>query len=375
MIQSVIKSINLIRRKYILPPGVCMKSPLIYDQKDFKWTLLGEILKIFDSRRTRQEIAKQGIKPVNKATIMLKIVLISIYFSKDISYVLKESKNRPELRKFANIGQVPDDIELSRFISQFNDEQFINLVLMILNTISQPRRHRKAWIIVDSTDIRLDLNWLRRKITKKSLEEREFKWGYSSSKGFYIGYKLTLAIDYQSRKPLAFLIHEGSPHDSKIFTEILEELRRRRLLRRGDTVIMDKGYYSYQNYQISVSKYQIVPLIFPKNNFKLKKALDTLSYPLQVYRHSKLNMKIKRFFSDLLNDFKDKISSWQRFKKIRSIIEDMFKLAKKSLSLEKIHRYTQKSVTKHASLNVLLLGTIITLGYNSKKQLQTLAES
>lgn len=171
------------------------------------------------------------------------------------------------------------------------------------------------------------------------------------------------------------MIHEGSPHDSKIFTEILEELRRRRLLRRGDTLIMDKGYYSYQNNQLGVSKFKIVPLIFPKSNFKLKKVLDTLSYPLHVYRNSKLDKKIKKFFSDLMEDFKDKISSWHRFKKIRSVIEDMFKIAKKSLSLNKIHRYTQKSVAKHASLNVLLLGTIITLGYSSKKQLQSLAES
>jgi hypothetical protein len=48
----------------------------------------------------------------------------------------------------------------------------------------------------------------------------------------------------------------------------------------------------------------------------------------------------------------------------------MFKLAKKSLDLGKIHGYTRKSVTKHVSLNVLLLGTIITLGYTSKTALK-----
>ncbi len=64
-----------------------MKSPLIYDQKDFKWNLLGEILKIFDSRRTMQEIAKQGMKPVNKSVKMLKIVLVVIFLSIDVSFV------------------------------------------------------------------------------------------------------------------------------------------------------------------------------------------------------------------------------------------------------------------------------------------------
>ena len=62
-------------------------------------------------------------------------------------------------------------------MSQFNSKQFINLVLMILNTIFKPRRHNKAQIIVDSTDIQVDLKWFRRKISKKSLENRPFKWG------------------------------------------------------------------------------------------------------------------------------------------------------------------------------------------------------
>jgi len=218
------------------------------------------------------------------------------------------------------------------------------------------------------------LNWHHRRFTKKFLEQKEFKWGYSPSKSFYIGYKLTLAIDYHTRKPLAFLIHEGSPHDSRIYPEILEELRRRRIMRKGDIIITDKGYYSYQNYQLSVSRYRIVPLIFPKSDFKLKKALDILSYPITSYRNSKLGKRTKSFFQTLKNEFKSKMEKWKHFKPIRSIIEDMFKLAKKSLSLDKIHRYTQKSVTKFISLNVLLLGTIISLGNTSKGQLQHLAE-
>ena len=143
---------------------------------------------------------------------------------------------------------------------------------------------------------KVDLNWFRKKISKKSLENRPFKWGYSSSKSFYIGYKLTLAIDYKTRKPLAFLIHEGSPHDSKIYTEILEELRRRRVMRRGDTIIMDKEYYSYINYQLGISRYNIVPLIFPKSNFKLQKALNSLSYPIQLFNKTKIENKTKKFF-------------------------------------------------------------------------------
>ena len=79
--------------------------------------------------------------------------------------------------------------------------------------------------------------------------------------------------------------------------------------------------------------------------------------------------------AEILKNFKSKMDRWYEFKYIRSIIKDTFKLTKKSLDLHKIHRYTTKSITKHVSLNILLIGTIITLDYNSKTQLQTLAEN
>ena len=70
-------------------------------------------------------------------------MLISIYFSKDISYVWKELEKKFNLEKFVEIRPVPDSTELSRFISHFSKKQFINLVLKILNTISQHKSVKK----------------------------------------------------------------------------------------------------------------------------------------------------------------------------------------------------------------------------------------
>jgi len=58
-----------------------MNTPLIVDEKDPKWVLLGKILGIVSSRRVKQEMAKQGISPVNLAGAMFKIVLIAMFFS------------------------------------------------------------------------------------------------------------------------------------------------------------------------------------------------------------------------------------------------------------------------------------------------------
>jgi len=48
-------------------------------------------------------MAKQGISPLNLAGTMFKIVLIAIFFSVDISYVISELLKRAELRRFAKL--------------------------------------------------------------------------------------------------------------------------------------------------------------------------------------------------------------------------------------------------------------------------------
>lgn len=52
------------------------------------------------------------------------------------------------------------------------------------------KRRGKATVLVDSTDLPVDLNFYRKKISKKSLEGKDSKWAFCSSKGHYIGFKL-----------------------------------------------------------------------------------------------------------------------------------------------------------------------------------------
>ena len=161
-------------------------------------------------------------------------------------------------------------------MSRFGEKQFVRFVSGVLSSICA-KRGRNRVLIVDSTDVSLDLNWFRKKITKADLEEKEFKWGYSSSKGYYIGYKLTMVIEYPSLMPVAFLLHQGSPSDAKLYEEILEELKRRRIARDGDTIIFDKGYYGYKNYAMVIYRFKVIPVIFPRKNFKMEKLIGMLS--------------------------------------------------------------------------------------------------
>ena len=175
--------------------------------------------------------------------------------------------------------------------------------------------------------------------------------------------------------PVAILIHSGAPRDTKIYTEIMENLQKRRIIRKGGTIIFDRGYYKYENYQIGISKYKIVPLIFPKEKFKLQKLKDKLTYPLRVFKDKKTETKSKKLYKRLKKILLQKIENWKRYKPVRGKIEDFFKLCKSGLGLKKLHKYTPDSAKKTTIITVLLAGLITTQGYNSKTALQKLSET
>ena len=151
----------------------------------------------------------------------------------------------------------------------------------------------------------------------------------------------------------------------------MKELKKRRVIRKGDVVIADKGYYSYKNYLSGITRFRIVPLIFPRKNFSLSRALGLLSYPLDVFCSNSLR---KDVFIKLARKFGEMILKWERYRSIRSRMEDLFKLANNAFSLDKLHRYTKKSVKikKFVGLNVLLLGMVVSMGIRRKEELHRL---
>lgn len=168
------------------------------------------------------------------------------------------------------------------------------------------------------------------------------------------------------------LIHEGSKHDSELFPEIMEKLRKRRIIRNKDIIIADKGYISFNNYRDGILKYKIVPLIFPKENMKINKILSQFNYPLEFF---KVKNKKEDIYKELVSKFKKLITKWKKFKKIRGKIEDFFKLTKKGLKNNKFHKYTKESIAKTSYLLVLLTGLIIKQGYNESESIQKLSET
>jgi len=125
-------------------------------------------------------------------------------------------------------------------------------------------------LIWDWTDI--SLNPFR----KRDLENIPYKWGYST-KGYLLE-KMMILIDYESLTSILIHVYPVNVHESKIYLSILEMLKRKRLIRYGDVIIMDKGFCSYKNYLID--RYGTVPLIIPKKNLNLEKLKTMINYPL-----------------------------------------------------------------------------------------------
>jgi len=75
-------------------------------------------------------------------------MMVALFFSLEVSYVLRELKEREELRKFASIDDMPSESQLYEFLSRFSEEQIMNCVLGILNSLASHRKRGKAVILV-----------------------------------------------------------------------------------------------------------------------------------------------------------------------------------------------------------------------------------
>ena len=189
-----------------------------------------------------------------------------------------------------------------------------------------------------------------------------------STKGFFLGMKMMILIDYKTLTPLFFYVYL-QVHESRIYPLILEMLKRKRLIRFGDAIIIE-GFYAYRNYLIGI-RYGIIPLIIPKKKFKLEKLKGMLSYPLTVLcskNVEKEKKKYRKLVSRLIDGLKTNLKS------LRSIIKDVIKLGKEAYSMKRLHCYDFEPVKKRCSLSVLLTGMTFKLGFREKKVIQKLSE-
>ena len=352
-----------------------MLPSLNYDSRDPKFNLLGKIFKIIDSKKFKNTCNRKGIKNRQMMVISIKILFMSMYFSYTVSDVVNELNRSSKLRKFAGFSkEIPTAEQIYEYMSRYSAEQYCKIVNSTLMRFNKENRGTYNRFIADATPSACDFNNDKHFIPKEHLEKLNLKWGFSTTKGHFIGFKVTVVLNEKTMTPVLILIHSGAPNDAKIFDEVLQNLQKRRIIKRKDIILFDRGYYGYKNYQIGVNKYKIVPIIFPKESYREEKLKGQMSYPIEVFSRNKKAKELKKDIDSIASILFNKLQNWKDLKPIRGIIEDFFKVAKDAFGLGEFHSYTVESMSRKIYLCLLLTALIVQQGYKTKTQLQRLAE-
>ena len=352
-----------------------MLPSLNYDSRDPKFNLLGKIFKIIDSNKFKDTCNRKGIKNRQMMVNSIKILFMSMYFSYTVSDVVNELNRSSKLRKFAGFSkEIPTAEQIYEYMSRYSAEQYCKIVNSTLMRFNKENRGKYNRFIADATPSACDFNNDKHFIPKEHLEKLNLKWGFSTTKGHFIGFKVTVVLNEKTMTPVSILIHSGAPNDAKIFDEVLQNLQKRRIIKRKDIILFDRGYYGYKNYQIGVNKYKIVPIIFPKESYREEKLKGQMSYPIEVFSRNKKAKELKKDIDSIASILFNKLQNWKDLKSVRGIIEDFFKVAKDAFGLGEFHSYTVESMSRKIYLCLLLTALIVQQGYKTKTQLQRLAE-
>ena len=333
-----------------------MLSPLIPDIRHPKWAIVLKILEIVASPRARKIAGRLKIYDKSNFLLSIKVLVLSDLFERDISNLVSEINENIELKRFLGIDRKINANEVYKMQSNID----FDLIFQFLRTLFQPRRRLRnkkvETIIIDTSSIAIDLNMWRNRY-KIGKEDKKYKYSYGPSIGYYVGFKLILAIN-QDNELLGLEIFNDSPNDSKLLIPFLDKLYRTGIINSEDLIICDKGFTSKKNYQTIINRFNIVPIIYPRKNTNLDKIINTLNPPLDVFFAKKYNLSI---WKRVTANFKKLIYNWQNFKIIRSNIEDFFNIAKNFLGMNRNHQYTKVSIEKRVARIIFLTQTLIRL--------------
>jgi hypothetical protein len=318
-----------------------MNIPLMPDLTNQKWLILQEILKSIDSNRGRKIASRLKIPDLQVFIDCMKILILAETFELDYYYVVSEIKENNKLIDFMRINNLLETKNIYKYVSKLDSADLNTFFKSIFKISKNSHKIGKKYVIIDTSAIPIDINTWRKK--NKIGKDKKYQWSYSASSGYYVGYKLILAIDAETFKILGFEIYKNSPHDSKLLEKFVEKLCNSRKLRQGDAVICDRGFTAKKNYHILMSRFLLVPIIFARKNTNVKRIMNTLTPPLDIWNGKKYFLEI---WKRIINEFCAIIEIWKVFREIRSNIELFFNVVKNCVGFKKAHQFTEQSLLK-----------------------------
>jgi len=342
-----------------------MLSPLIPNNKHPKWIVVLKILEIIGSRRARKIASKLKINDINNFVLAIKIIILSSLFERDISSIVLEINQNPALRKHLKVESTINPQKIYKFMFDLSYDSLYQFLIKTFQPERRKRDKKQKTIIIDTSPVVIDLNIWRNK-DKIGKKNKKYNWSYYPSIGYFVGFKLILAIDLDNNL-IGFEIHKNCPNDSKLLIPFIERLYNSKRINSGDLILCDKGFTSKLNYQQLINRFYLVPIIYPRKNTDLDQLIRDLNPPLDAFSHHKYKLEKWRLVA---NQFKNLIHEWVNFKHCRLEIEIFFNIAKNTLGLNKIHQYTIPSAEKRVVPIVFLAAKLISLAdsLNIKKK-------
>ena len=120
-----------------------MKHKLNLDIRGQNYTLLKEIFKIMDSRKSAQILASYGFKNLNKQIFAFKIILINMFFGLDVLFILNELESKKELREYFKISEVLTANHVYKIFSQQNPKNLLKALNRIFNYQNRVKEDKK----------------------------------------------------------------------------------------------------------------------------------------------------------------------------------------------------------------------------------------
>ena len=84
--------------------------------------------------------------------------------------------------------------EVYEQISSCDKDNLQNAVNSILKKLNKGYKGENRTLLVDATPGDVDVNFRSKRITKKSLEHKDYKWAWGTALGNYLGFKLLLFL-------------------------------------------------------------------------------------------------------------------------------------------------------------------------------------
>lgn len=134
----------------------------------------------------------------------IKILFISMYFDYTVSNVVNELNRSVKLRKFAGFSKkIPTAEQIYEYMSRYSAVQYCKIVNSTLIRFNKQNRGTYNRFIADATPSACDFNNDKHFIPKEHLEKLNLKWGFSTTKGHFIGFKVTVVLNEKTMAPVS----------------------------------------------------------------------------------------------------------------------------------------------------------------------------